>query len=79
MYAQRADAMSKIDQYKIEIFYSPEDECFIANIPDIQFCSAHGRTHELALAEVKVALRQILETMEAKGIPLPSPSVVVAA
>ena len=41
--------------YHINIFYSKEDEGFIADIPDLECCSAFGETPEEALAEVLIA------------------------
>lgn len=41
--------------YHINIFYSDEDGGYIADIPDLEACSAFGDTPEKALAEVKVA------------------------
>ena len=39
--------------YHINIFYSDEDEGYIADIPDLEACSAFGETAEEALAEVQ--------------------------
>ena len=39
-------------KYHIDVFYSEEDEGYIANIPDLEFCSAFGNTPEEALKEV---------------------------
>ena len=41
--------------YHINIFYSEEDNGYIADIPDLESCSAFGDTPEIALAEVKRA------------------------
>lgn len=41
--------------YHIKIFYSADDEGYIANIPDLKVCSAFGESPEKALAEVIVA------------------------
>ena len=41
--------------YHINIFYSPEDEGYIADIPDLETCSAFGQTPEEALAELTEA------------------------
>ena len=60
-------------RYLIEIFWSDEDECFIANVPDIKYCSAHGDTPEEALKEIKIALQAALEAMKEKGIEFPKP------
>jgi len=43
--------------YAIEIFYSEEDEGFIAIVPELPGCSAFGRTEEDALKEVKTAMQ----------------------
>lgn len=41
--------------YHINIFYSEEDEGYIADIPDLKFCSAFGETPEEALRQVQIA------------------------
>ncbi len=41
--------------YHINIFYSEEDEGYIADIPDLRFCSAFGSTPEEALKQVQIA------------------------
>ena len=61
-----------MDKHRIEIFYSNEDKCFIANVVDVKYCSAHGDTQEEALREVKIALRAVLETLAEKRSPLPT-------
>ena len=35
-----------MDRYHINIFWSDEDECWIADVPDLRYCSAHGATPE---------------------------------
>ncbi|HEV2663041.1 MAG TPA: type II toxin-antitoxin system HicB family antitoxin [Ktedonobacteraceae bacterium] len=57
--------------YPINIFYSEEDEGYIADIPDLQFCSAFGETPEEALKEVLVAKAAWLEAAQAEGKPIP--------
>ncbi len=47
--------------YHINIFYSAEDEGYIADIPDLEHCSAFGETPEQALAEALIAKRLWLE------------------
>lgn len=44
-----------MNKYSINIFYSEEDEGYIANIPALEFCSAFGETPAEALAEVEKA------------------------
>jgi len=60
--------------YHINIFYSPEDEGYIADIPDLKNCSAFGETPAEALNEVLIAkkiwLEQVSEIPEARYKPL---------
>jgi predicted RNase H-like HicB family nuclease len=59
--------------YHVNIFYSEEDEGYIADIPDLRYCSAFGDTPEEALREVLIAKEAWLEAAhaESKLIPLP--------
>ena len=59
--------------YHINIFYSDEDGGYIADIPDLDSCSAFGDTPEQALAEVKQAKQAWLEAARQSGKPIPSP------
>ncbi len=59
--------------YHINVFWSEEDSCYIADIPDLEFCSAHGETPEEALREVLVAKEGWLAVAEQRGIPIPEP------
>lgn len=61
------------DRYLINIFYSEEDGCFVADIPDLRYCSAFGDTPEEALREVLIAKRLWLESARAHGDPVPEP------
>lgn len=49
-------------KYAIEIFYSEEDEGYIAVVPELLGCSAFGETEEEALKEIKIAIDLWLET-----------------
>ncbi|HEU4596318.1 MAG TPA: type II toxin-antitoxin system HicB family antitoxin [Pyrinomonadaceae bacterium] len=59
--------------YHINIFYSDEDEGYIADIPDLVICSAFGRSPAEALAEVEKAKRLWLEAARAEGKKIPRP------
>lgn len=59
--------------YHINIFYSEEDEGYIADIPDLKYCSAFGDTPEEALHEVLLAKSAWLEVARAEGKPIPLP------
>ncbi|MGM3305179.1 type II toxin-antitoxin system HicB family antitoxin [Anabaena sp. WFMT] len=57
--------------YHINIFYSQEDDGYIADIPDLKYCSAFGLTEEEALSEVLKAKTAWLETATLEGKPIP--------
>ena len=59
--------------YHINIFYSKADGGFIADIPDLQACSAFGATPEEALREVLVAKEAWLEAAREENKPIPEP------
>jgi predicted RNase H-like HicB family nuclease len=62
-----------MSDYHINIFYSDEDGGYIADIPDLDACSAFGETPEQALAEVQIAKAAWLEAARASGKPIPPP------
>jgi len=62
-----------MSDYHINIFYSDEDGGYIADIPDLEACSAFGATPEEALREVQVAKQTWLEAARAEGKPIPPP------
>ncbi|MBU4233979.1 MAG: type II toxin-antitoxin system HicB family antitoxin [Proteobacteria bacterium] len=59
--------------YHINIFYSDEDGGYIADIPDLEACSAFGQTPEQALAEVEQAKQAWLAAADQAGRPIPPP------
>ena len=59
--------------YHINVFYSPEDEGWIANIPDLGYCSAFGQTPDEAVREVMVAQEAWLESCRKHNDPIPEP------
>ncbi len=59
--------------YHINVFWSKEDNAYIADIPDLKYCSAHGPTPEAALHEVLTAKDAWLETARANGKTIPPP------
>ena len=59
--------------YHINLFYSEEDEGYIADIPDLKQCSAFGITQEEALQEVLKAKKAWLEAAQVNGKPIPPP------
>ena len=63
-----------MSDYSINVFFSDEDQGWIAEIPDLPGCSAYGDTPEQAVAEVGIAKIAWLETALAQGRNLPEPS-----
>lgn len=61
-------------KYAIEIFYSEEDEGYIAVAPELPECSAFGETEEEALKEIKVAIDLWLETAKKDRREIPKPT-----
>ncbi len=59
--------------YHVNIFFSEADGGYIADIPDLEACSAFGATPTEALAEVELAKAAWLEAARAEGKPIPPP------
>ncbi len=59
--------------YHINIFYSDDDDGYIADVPDLEACSAFGQTPDEALREVQQAKKLWLEVARAEGKPIPPP------
>lgn len=66
--------MSMAAAYPIEVFWSDEDRVWIADVPDLPFCTAHGAAPNEAAAEVEVAIEAWLDAANATGRPVPPPS-----
>ena len=62
-----------MNHYHINIFYSEEDGGYIADIPDLDSCSAFGESPEEALAELEHAKAAWLEAALEDGKPVPQP------
>jgi len=59
--------------YHINVFWSADDDCWIADVPDLRPCSAHGETPSEALAEAEVAIELWLETARECHLVIPEP------
>jgi predicted RNase H-like HicB family nuclease len=59
--------------FHINIFYSDEDEGYIADIPDLAHCSAYGETPEEALKQALIAKKVWLESARKEGKSIPKP------
>ena len=54
-------------------YWSNDDAAFVAEVPELPGCMAHGRTQEAALREVNEAMRLWVETARESGDPVPEP------
>ncbi len=60
-------------KYEIILRWSKEDDAFVAEVPELPGCMAHGRTQETALREIEEAMRLWIETARGCGDPVPEP------
>jgi predicted RNase H-like HicB family nuclease len=60
--------------YPINVFWSEEDEAWVADVPDLTFCSALGSTPHEAVAEVELAIKAWLEAAVGAGRAIPPPT-----
>jgi predicted RNase H-like HicB family nuclease len=62
-----------MDKYEIIIFWSEDDNAFVAEAPELPGCMAHGQTHEAALASIREAMELWIESAREFGDPIPKP------
>jgi len=62
-----------MSKYEIIIFWSNEDQVFVADIPELPGCMAHGNTPESALANIQDAMRLWIDTAREFGDAVPEP------
>lgn len=60
-------------RYEVIIYWSAEDEAFVAEAPELPGCAAEGPTYEAAIANVKVVISEWIETAQQLGRPVPEP------
>ena len=65
--------MTNSFKYEVHIFWSDEDEAFIAEVPDLAGCMADGATYEEALANAQIVINQWIETAQSLGRVIPKP------
>ena len=64
----------RVPRYNIEVSWSADDQIWIADVPDLTFCTAHGLTPHEAVEEVEEAMAAWLEAARATGRVIPDPS-----
>jgi len=65
--------MANSIQYEIILYWSQEDQAFIAEVPELAGCAADGATYQEAVANVEVVIREWIETARELGRPVPQP------
>lgn len=60
-------------KYEVIIYWSDEDKAFLAEVPELPGCMADGGTHEKALKNVRVVIKEWLETARLEGRMIPQP------
>jgi predicted RNase H-like HicB family nuclease len=60
-------------RYEVIIYWSAEDRAFVAEVPELPGCAAHGKTPAKALAEVQQAISLWLDTAREFGDQIPEP------
>ena len=60
-------------RYEIIIFWSHEDEAFVAEVPELPGCMADGKTYQEALSNAERVIQEWIETARELGRPIPRP------
>lgn len=60
-------------KYEIIIYWSKDDDAFVAEVPELAGCMADGATYQEALANAEVIIDQWIETAKEIGRPIPEP------
>jgi len=60
-------------KYEIIIYWSDEDEAYVAEVPELPGCAADGTTYKEAVSNAEVVIREWIETARELGRPIPEP------
>ena len=62
-----------MQRYQILVTWSPEDDSYVAQVPDLPGCTAHGESEAEALEEARAAIRLYLDVLAESGGAIPEP------
>jgi len=62
-----------MSKFGIAIYWSQENQAFVAEVPELPGCASDGRTPQEALANAEVGIREWIETAKELGRPIPAP------
>ncbi|MEK6698113.1 MAG: type II toxin-antitoxin system HicB family antitoxin [Nitrospirota bacterium] len=60
-------------KYEVIIYWSNEDQAFIAEVPELPGCAADGATYQEALSNLEVVIQEWIEAAKEMGRPIPEP------
>ena len=60
-------------KYEIILYWSNEDEAFIAEVPELAGCAADGPTRQASVVNAEIVIAEWLETAQELGRPIPQP------
>ncbi|MDA2921069.1 type II toxin-antitoxin system HicB family antitoxin [Desulfobacterota bacterium AH_259_B03_O07] len=63
----------KLIKYEIIIYWSDDDQAFVAEVPELPGCMADGAAYQEALANAEVIIQEWIETAKELGRPIPEP------
>jgi predicted RNase H-like HicB family nuclease len=63
----------KMIRYEVIIYWSEDDQAFVAEVPELPDCMADGATYQEALANAEVIIREWIDTARELGRPIPEP------
>ncbi len=61
------------NKYEVIIYWSKEDDSFVAEVPELPGCAADGRTYREALKNVQIIIEEWIETAKELGRNIPEP------
>ncbi len=60
-------------KYEIIIYWSEEDDSFVAEVPELPGCMADGKSYQEAVSNAEIVIREWIETAKELGRPIPQP------
>ncbi|MCH7686558.1 MAG: type II toxin-antitoxin system HicB family antitoxin [Planctomycetes bacterium] len=60
-------------RYEVILYWSEDDQAFIAEVPELPGCAADGATYQQALSNAEVIMQEWIETAKEQGRPVPEP------
>ena len=62
-----------MSKYEIVIYWSDEDNAYVADVPELSGCMADGKTYQEAVSNAEVVIQEWIETAKELGRPIPQP------